>query len=73
MISIFHFIALFCAISGLVFGAAAGHAYFGWWGVLLAIPGAYFGLVIGRLPRVIIASILRRRENADFHATKLHR
>jgi len=63
VITIFHFFAFFCAIIGFVFGAAAGHTYLGWWGVLLAFPGAYLGLVIGRLPGVVGWLILRRKGN----------
>jgi hypothetical protein len=65
LITIFHFFAFACSVVGLVSGAAVGHAYFGWWGVLFGIPGAYIGLVVGRLPRFIGLMILRRRGSTD--------
>jgi hypothetical protein len=65
MITIFHVFAFGCSIVGLVSGAAVGHAYFGWWGVLFGIPGAYAGLVTGRIPRFIGVMILRRKESTD--------
>jgi len=65
MITIFHVFAFACCVVGLVSGAAVGHAYFGWWGVLLGIPGAYIGLVIGRIPRFIGVMILRRKGSTD--------
>jgi hypothetical protein len=65
MISPFHILAFVCSVVGLVFGAAVGHAHFGWWGILLGVPGAYIGLVIGRLPRFIGLMILRRSASAD--------
>ena len=65
MISIFHFLAAFGCLVGLVVGAVAGHAHFGWWGALFGVPGGYAGLVIGRLPRLISVLILRRSQSAD--------
>ena len=61
MISLFHVFAFVCCVIGLVFGAVLGRAHFGWWGVLLGLPlGAYVGLVLGRLPRLVGVLILRR-------------
>ena len=63
MISIFHVVAFVGCVVGLASGAILGRMALGWIGVLLGIPlGAYLGLVIGRLPRVIAALILRRRQ-----------
>ena len=65
MITIFHVFGFACSVVGLVSGAAVGHVYFDWWGVLFGIPGAYVGVVIGRLPRFIGLMILRRKGRAD--------
>jgi hypothetical protein len=47
MITIIHFFVFACCMIGLVFGGVAGHAHFGWWGILFAVPGAYLGLLLG--------------------------
>jgi hypothetical protein len=65
MISLFHVFTCVCSAVGLVLGAAVGHAYFGWWGILFGFPGAYIGLVLGRLLRIVAAIISRRIERAD--------
>lgn len=63
MISIFHVVAFVGCVVGLFFGAVFGHKTFGWFGTVLGLPlGAYIGLVIGRLPRVVAVWILRRRQ-----------
>jgi len=65
VITLFHISAFVGCLLGAIYGAASGHAHFGWWGVLLGIPGAYLGLVVGRLPRILGVIFLRQREGAN--------
>jgi len=64
MISVFHVLAFVGCVVGLVVGALSGNLDFGWIGALLGVPiGAYLGLMVGRLPRVVAIFILQRHAN----------
>lgn len=63
MITIFHVLAFLGCAVGLVLGAVFGHMAFGWPGTLVGISlGAYLGLLLGRLPRVIAILVLRESQ-----------
>jgi len=73
VITLFHVLTFGFCLMGLIGGGILGHASFGWWGTFAgALFGAYAGLVIGRLFRLLAATAWCHRDKPSASGKASH-